>query len=185
MSTTTLDYHNNPAKVPLRERINVRMLAFIAIIAVLVGYPVYVLVDAQLSGGIKAAAGGYKQVDLKAMSTFEFDQTNGTIDDIPPQWRNLDGQKVILYGEMWQPYGAGSTVDSFQLCYSIAKCCFNGPPLVQHFVDAKAMPGKTLDAPSGSGQVEVRGVLHVDVQKDGGKVSKIYHIDVESLKPVT
>src|SRR3954466_8668129 len=104
MSTTTLGYQNpGEAKVPLRERINFRMLAFIAIIAVLVGYPVYVLIDAQLSGGIKDAGGGYKQVDLKAMSSFEFDQVNGTKQDIPEQWRNLDGKKVILRGEMWSP----------------------------------------------------------------------------------
>ena len=184
MSTTTLDYQNSgAAKVPLRERINFRMLAFIGIIAVLVGYPVYVLIDAQMSGGIKNAGNGYKLVDLKAMSSFEFDQVNGTKQDIPPQWRDLDGQKVILRGEMWSPTGAGNTVDGFQLCYSIAKCCLNGPPLVQHFVDAKAMPGKTLDYYTG--QVEVRGVLHVDVQKDTGKVSKIYHLDVESLQPAT
>src|SRR5688572_17199334 len=99
----TVDYQNPPSsavKVPLSERINLRMIAFIAIIGVLVGYPVYVMIDAQVSGGIKSAAGGYKQVDLKAMSTFTFDQTNGTINDVPEKWRALDGQKVILEGEM-------------------------------------------------------------------------------------
>src|SRR5207249_8010328 len=60
-------------KVPLSERINLRMIVFIGVIGFLVGYPIYVLIDAQVSGGVKNAANGYKLVDLKAMSTFEFD----------------------------------------------------------------------------------------------------------------
>src|SRR5437773_7279709 len=146
-------------KVPLGERINIRMVVFIAVIGFLVGYPIYVLIDAQLSGGIKNAAGGYKLVDLKAMSTFELDQTNGTINDIPSKWRDLEGQKVILHGEMWDSRGAGPTVESFELCYSIAKCCFSGPPLLQHFVHAT--PLKDAQLAYYSGQVEVRGILHV------------------------
>jgi hypothetical protein len=168
-------------KVPLSERINFRMLFFIGLIAVLIGYPVYVLIEAQVTGGIRDAGGGYKEVNLKAMSSFEFDQVNGQKKDIPQQWRDLDGQKVIMRGEMWSPTGAGNTVDGFQLCYSIAKCCFNGPPLVQHFVDSHALPGKTLEYYSGL--VEVKGILHVNVEKDAGKVSKIYQLDVESIEP--
>jgi hypothetical protein len=170
-------------KTPWSQRINFRMLIVVGVIALLVGYPVFVLVQAQLNGGIKDVGGGYKQVDLKAMSSFEFDQTNGELKDIPEQWRNLDGQKVVMYGEMWAPQGSGADVDSFQLCYSIAKCCFNGPPLVQHFVDSHAMPGKDLSYYSG--QVKVEGILHVAVERDAGKVSKIYHLQVASIEPAT
>ena len=44
-------------KVPLSERINFRLVAFIAVIALLVGYPVYVMVDQQVSGAVSAARG--------------------------------------------------------------------------------------------------------------------------------
>jgi hypothetical protein len=173
---------NTAVKVPLSERINLRMIVFIGVIGFLVGYPIYILIDAQVSGGVKNAANGYKLVDLKAMSTFEFDQTNGTINDIPAKWRDLDGQKVILHGEMWSPSGAGNTVDSFELCYSIAKCCFQGPPLVQHFVHAAPLKGAQLAYYSG--QVEVKGILHVKVERDAGKVSRIYSVEAESVDAV-
>ena len=61
-------------KVPLSERINFRLVAFIGVIALMVGYPVYVMVDQQVSGGIKNAGDGYKEVNLKAMSTYTFDE---------------------------------------------------------------------------------------------------------------
>jgi len=171
-------------KVPLSERINFRLVIFIGVIALMVGYPVYVMVDQQVSGGIKNAGDGYKEVNLKAMSTYTFDQDNGTIKDVPEKWRQLDGQKVILQGEMWQATGAGSEVQNFDLCYSIAKCCFTGPPQVQHFVKSRASNNARINYYEG--QVEARGVLHVNVVKDpaAGKVASVYQFDVESLKPV-
>jgi hypothetical protein len=83
------------------------MIFFIAFVALLVGYPVYVMIDMQLSGGVKRLSSGYMDVDLKAMSTFTFDQNNGTIDDIPQKWRDLDGKKVVVHGEMWAADDAG------------------------------------------------------------------------------
>jgi hypothetical protein len=182
-TTPDIDYRNpHDEKLPLRERINVRMLVFIGLIALLVGYPIYVLLDAQLSGGVHAAAGGYTEVDLKAMSTFNFDQANGTMDDIPQKWRALDGKKVILHGEMWNAQGAGPTVDAFELVYSIAKCCFSGPPQIQHFVHSKAMPNARVGYYDGT--VQVKGTLHVNVKKDSGRVASVYQLDVESVEQV-
>ena len=183
MSTQTIEYRGpDVPKVPLRERFNFRMLFFIGLIAVMVGYPIYVMLDMKLSGGIKAAAGGYTAVDLKTMSSFTFDQANGTIDDVPQKWRALDGKKVILQGEMWSPTGAGSEVESFELVYSIAKCCFSGPPQIQHFVQSKSMDASKVGYYEGT--VEVRGTLHVNVKKDQGKVTQVFALDVESVKPV-
>jgi hypothetical protein len=181
----TLDYQNPAARaprIPLSERVNFRLLIFIGIMAVIVGYPVYVLIDTQISGGIKHAADGYLEVNLKSMSTFTLDQTDGKLEDIPQQWRELDGKRVILRGEMWQPTGAGSDVETFDLCYSIAKCCFSGPPLVQHFVKSRAVAGKNLAYYEGP--VETRGILHVKVVKDAGRVASIYQFDVDSIKPI-
>ena len=171
-----------PVHIPLSERINVRMIVFAALLLVLIGVPMYWYLDAAISGGVKDAGGGYKEVDLKAMSNFLFDQTNGTIDDVPAQFRALDGQKVILYGEMWQPTSAGNSIGSFELVYSIAKCCFSGPPQVQHFVKATVINGKEVGYYDGL--VKVTGTLHVDVKKGAGKVERVYELDVESVDPV-
>src|SRR5688500_4837697 len=90
-----------------RRRITPQMIVFSLLVLGVIGGIVYTYVDSALSGGIKDVGGGFKQVDLKAMSTFSLDQQNGTIDDVPQKWRALDGQKVILYGEIWQPLSAG------------------------------------------------------------------------------
>ena len=169
-------------KVPLSERINIRMIVFFGVIGLLIGYPVYWFVHEQLTGGISDAGGGYKEVDLKAMSLFPFDQVNGEITDIPQKWRDLDGQKVILEGEMWQPYSANNQVAGFDLCYSIAKCCFSGPPQVQHFIQSKVVKGKTVEYYSGL--VKATGTLHVNVKTDAGKVASVYQLDVERVEQV-
>src|SRR5687768_14568220 len=115
-------------KPPLSERINVRMIVFAAVMLLLIGYPTYYYLDIALTGGVKDLGNGYKQVDLRAMSTFPFDQNNGTLDDVPEQWRALDDQKVVLYGEMYNDMSAGDRLATFELVYSIAKCCLSGPP---------------------------------------------------------
>jgi hypothetical protein len=186
MSTQTVDYRGPVAspeeKLPLRERISFRMIFFIAFIALLVGYPVYLMIEMNMTGGVRQGSGGYTVVDLKAMSTFGFDQVNGTLEDVPAQWRALDGKKIVVHGEMWNERVAGLTVDKFELVYSIAKCCFSGPPQIQHFVHATAVNGAKLGYYQGT--VEVKGTLHVNVKKEAGAVTSVYQMDVESVTPV-
>jgi hypothetical protein len=168
-------------KVPLSERVNIRMIVFAAVVLLLIGTPVYIYLDSTLSGGIHRH-GDVAEVDLKAMSNFPFDQTNGTVNDIPKQWRELDGKKIQVTGEIYAPDSASADLDHFDLVYSIAKCCFNGPPQIQHFVHARVKDGGTV--PYLNGLVEVVGVLKVDVKKDPatGKVSQVYAMDVENVK---
>jgi len=175
-----------PRTTSLLDRINFRMIIFAAVVALLVGFPVYVYLESAITGGIKNVGNGFKEVDLKAMSSFPFDQSHGTIEDIPKKWRDLDGQKVVVYGEMWQPMEAGDgRVKNFDLCYSIAKCCFSGPPQVQHFVKSNVKDGKNVYAYPNL--VKVVGTLHVNVvyDKEGGKVSQVYQLDVEDIQPAT
>ena len=168
---------------PLASRVTPRMVFFLLVVLVLVGYPVYVFVEAAVTGGIRDR-GDYKEVDLKAMSLFHFDQNTGTIDDVPAKWRALDGQKVKVVGEMWEPYSAGNLVVGFELVYSIAKCCFSGPPQIQHFVQCRVVSGKT--AGYHSGPVEVTGTMRVKVTRDDlGKITGVYHMEVESVKPLS
>jgi len=181
----TVEYQNPmhaEPRIPLRERINVRLIIFFGVIGLIIGYPVFWYVREQVTGGITDAGGGYLEVNLKSMSTFTFDQQNGKLEEIPKRWRELDGKKVVLRGELWSPTGAADEVDRFALVYSIAKCCVQGTSLVQHLVHSKPMPGKRIEY--FEGQVEARGVLHIDIKKDSaGGIASIYQFDVESLKP--
>jgi hypothetical protein len=167
-------------KPPITQRINFRLIIFAAVILMLIGAPTYIYLESVLTGGVKNR-GDYLEVDLKAMSNFPFDQENGTINDVPKQWRELDGKKVLLEGEMWAPTSAAPTISQFELVYSIAKCCFNGPPQKQHFVQSKVLnDGKV---PYYSGLVRVVGTLHVNVRKTpDDKVASVYELDVESVE---
>lgn len=161
------------------------MIVFALLVVGIIGGVLYVYLDSYFSGGIKDIGNGFKQVDLKAMSTFSFDQQNGTIDNVPQKWRALDGQKVVLYGEIWEPYSAGDgKLAGFDLCYSISACCFTGPPQIQHFVKCRVEPGRT--AQHHNKLVKVTGTLRVDVKRDAesNKVSQVYAMDVLSVEPV-
>src|SRR4051812_46504472 len=57
-------------KEPWTSKVNFRMLAFAGVLLLLIGYPIYVYFDSVVSGGIHDVGGGYKEVDLKAMSVF-------------------------------------------------------------------------------------------------------------------
>jgi hypothetical protein len=168
--------------LPLGQRINFRMVFFAAVVLFLVGTPVYIYLDSAISGGIKHH-GDLIEVDLKAMSVYPFDQIHGTINDVPQKWRDIDGKRIMVYGEQWVPQNASENVNGFQLCYSIAKCCFSGPPQVQHFVDCtvKSSDGQL---PIYNGVVvKIVGTLHVHVIKSPEKVQSVYQMDVESVEP--
>lgn len=164
---------------------NLRILLFLLVLAGLIGVPVYIYIDTVASGGIKDIGDGIKAVDLKAMSSFPFDQENGTLEDIPEQWRQLDGQKVELVGEMWAPNAASDLVREFSLVYSIEKCCFSGPPQVQHFVHTTVPGGKMV--PYYREPVRAVGTLRINVVRDeaAGKVASIYQFEVERLQPAS
>ncbi len=81
---------------------------------------------------------------------------------------------------MWAPHSAAGEVAGFELCYSITKCCFNGPPKVQHFVKATVRSSRVGYH---SGSVNVVGTLHVGVEQGDGRVQSVYRIDVEKVDP--
>src|SRR3954468_22736950 len=151
------------AKLPLSERINLRMVIFFAVILIPIGYMVYLFADTWRSHGIWDARderyGSYKKVDLKAMSLFQMSQISATDADIPAEYRALDGKRVMLVGEQYVTGRSRGSQVEFDLVYSIAKCCFNGPPQIQHFVKCKALPGKDIETYMGLGKAV--GILHV------------------------
>ena len=166
-----------PRKIPFSQRVNLRVIGFVAVLALLIGYPTYRYVDFAASQGIKDR-GDYKEVDLKWMSSFPFDQINGTINDIPQQFRALDAQPVLLIGEMYIPSNAQPRVNDFELVYSISKCCMVGQPLIQHFVQARLKHGQVNYYPN---LVKVKGILHVNVIPGDQKVASVYQLDVQSV----
>src|SRR3954468_18129796 len=113
----TLSYQPVKLKAPLTQRINFRLIIFSAVVLFLIGYPLYIYLHEEITGGIQDAGNGYTAVDLRAMSLFSFDQYNGRLEDVPSKWRDLNGKKVILSGEMWVPNNAGPEARAFDLCY--------------------------------------------------------------------
>lgn len=170
------------ARAPWSQRINWRLVLFFGLVAGLVGWVMWQFVQVRFTGGI-IDRDGYKEVDLKTISSFEMDQFDATDANVPATFRELNGQRVLMIGEMYQPYYATSaSVADFDLVYSIAKCCVTSSPKIQHFVKSKVVPGK--DVSYHSGLVKVMGRLHVGVQKANGRVSSVYRLDVESTEPV-
>jgi hypothetical protein len=168
-----------------RQRFNWRPWVLLAVVLLLVGYPIFQFLQESLSGGVRESAdarGAIKIVSLRAMSLFDLDPIKGTDEDIPAEFRALDGQRVALTGEMWLGSSAGQQVD-FNLVYSISKCCVGPVQRIQHFVQCRVPPGKRVEAVAGL--VTVKGTLHVGVQREEGSpaITSVYRLDVESVEP--
>jgi hypothetical protein len=142
----------------------------------------YIYLKTAFSTGIREAGNGYLEVDLQKMSSFAFDQRNGTLEDIPQRWRDLDGKKIILEGEMAPLKSASSEVEEFDLVWSVANCCFTGTPQVQHFVHSRVVGDRKVGFYARP--VRVRGTLRVDVTREEGQITGVYHLDVEGVEPV-
>jgi hypothetical protein len=168
-------------KIPLWERINWRMIVFFAVIGLAIGYPVYIGIADYVTGGVHMQ-GSYLAVNLKATGNFEFNEHDGTVNDVPPKYRELDGKDVLFEGEIYAPNEAGDEIHAFQLVYSIAKCCFNGPPKVQERVFCTVPNNGTVKRPDGFARV--RGKLHVEVKREGPAIVSLYTLDVKSVEPL-
>jgi hypothetical protein len=184
-SSPPLPYERISAPRPsLLQRINWRIIVFAVVVIGPIGGLFYVWLNETLSGGIHDY-GAYKQVDLKAMSTFDMDQNYAKPEDIPKKWRDLEGQQVLMIGEMVAPRDAGdSKLSYFQLVYNKAQCCFKGPPLAQHFVDGDVNNG--AKAYYYDTMVKVWGKIHIYIRRDPatGQIKSIYHVNVDKVEPI-
>jgi len=163
-------------RVSIWRRLTFQSLVMVATAAFVLAYPIYTVLDQAITHGIHRR-GDLMVVDMKAMSDFNFDQISGQTTDIPRPFRQLDGQRVMLAGQMVLPNTASGSLERFELCYSIANCCFSGPPRVQHFVYANVLPGCKVEYTQGI--VSVVGTLHVGVERADGQVASVYRMDVE------
>jgi hypothetical protein len=171
--------------LPLSQRINLRVLTFVAVLLFLLGWPVYTFLSETLTGGIHDR-GGYKDVELKALGFFNFDPYEGALRDVPARYRALDGQKVRLTGLVVPRDEANEEITEFTLQYSTVSCCVgNSLPLVQEKVYARAVLGRSLHMTRAS-YYHVFGTLHVTIKRapGNGLVEQVYQLDAESMTPL-
>jgi hypothetical protein len=163
----------------------VRVGLVVAAIALLVGYALKVTYESVIRGGV-VQTGDHFKVELRQMSGFDMDQVGGTVADVPKQFRELDGKKVILEGEIAPGGDLSDKVSVFSICYSVQNCCYGGPPQAQHFVLCKTPPGRTVRNYMGRpGGVRVSGTLHVNVIKEGGKIQSVFQMDLDRVEPIS
>jgi len=179
---STVNY-SPPMSLPARRpRINLRLVILLGILALPFLYFAYVIVDQALTGGVSKSGDVYS-VDLKSLGSFPFDPVQDDDTSIPARWRELNGKKVALVGEMYAGGSAAPRVPAFQLVYSIQKCCFGGPPRVQERVFVKAPPGEGVTYYYQP--VKAVGTLHVGTRRVDGQVVSVFEMDVDKVEPVS
>jgi hypothetical protein len=127
---------------------------------------------------------GAGSVDVAELGKFELDQVNGVDADIPERIRRLDGQRVILLGEMWEPMsrdGSDAGVAAFDLMRPAETYWGTPPPHVQRHVRCRVPAGRRVEYYPNT--VQTIGVLHVGVMRDNGRISSVFRMDVESIQP--
>ena len=164
------------------SRINPRMVILAAVVLVPLGWMAMIGIQQYWTGGI-IPRGKYLEVNLRAMGNFPFSEIDGTVADVPKQYAELDGKKLLLVGQMYVDTSTAPFVDRFQLVYSIQNCCFNGPPKVQERVFAQVPPGGRK-VPVFSNLTSVYGTLHVRALHENGRVVSLYDLDVEKVEEV-
>jgi len=165
--------------------INLRLVLLLALVAAPFLYFAFVMIRDAVTGGV-INHGNYTEVDLKSMGNFYFNDSRDGVEAVPERFRNLDGKRVQLEGEMFAPNEAGDDVRRFELVYNIQKCCFGGPPRVQERVFAR-VPDKMQGVANYMyrNPVRVTGKLHVKaIKSDAGTVVALYTMDVEMVEPV-
>jgi len=163
---------------------NSRKVIFAGVMVLLVGSPLYYFLNEKLSRGVYHQGFYYKKVDLKAIGAFELDPQTGSLADLPNQYRALDGQKLFLEGEIYDPQEAGKDITEFQLV-GMRRGDFCGPPRVQERVFC-TVPNEKLNY-RGPGYHKVFGTLHVTMKReklaDGRNcLIEVYHLDADSVE---
>jgi hypothetical protein len=121
------------------------------------------------------------ELTVRELSDFPLDQVNGAVADVPIRWRNLDGQRVALVGNLWAP-----TVDSSGTCIQFQLTCQvdeRTPPAAQRFVSCSTvqpMPEwtSTMDV------VRATGILRINIVHKNGVIASVFSLDVDRLEPL-
>ena len=162
-----------------RGGVTPRLAIFLALVCLPFVWFGYIFLNETLTGGIHHRA-KFAEVDLKRLGHFNFDETNGTLSDVPARFRDLDGQRVRLEGFMSVRNTSADHVSDFEFVYNRTTCCILGPPRVQERVFVNAPNG---DVPYCDEMVGIEGILHVNVVKEAGTVKSVYTLDLERVDP--
>jgi hypothetical protein len=98
---------------------------------------------------------------------------------IPDRIRAADGKRVSVDGFMIPLEYNGKKVSKFILAMNQNTCCFGGNPQIHEFIIvsmAGAGANDEMDIP-----LRVKGVLHVAVNRNQGKLSGIYQMDAQRV----
>lgn len=98
---------------------------------------------------------------------------------IPERIRAADGKKISVDGFMIPLEYNGKKVSKFILAMNQNTCCFGGNPQIHEFIIvsvAGAGVNDEMDIP-----LRVKGVLHVAVIRNQGKLAGIYRLEAESV----
>jgi hypothetical protein len=98
---------------------------------------------------------------------------------IPDRIRAADGKLINVDGFMIPLEYNGKKVSKFILAMNQNTCCFGGNPQIHEFIIvsvAGAGVNDEMDIP-----LRVKGVLHVAVVRNRGKLSGIYRLDAQSV----
>jgi hypothetical protein len=98
---------------------------------------------------------------------------------IPANIRAMEGQTILVNGYMTPlDYEAGKT-KLFILSRNPSGCCFGDMPLIHEMIEVR-MKGDGVPV-RGYLPVQVRGVLHVGVKRNGEVLACIYRLDGETV----
>jgi len=122
----------------------------------------------------------YRPINLRALSSFNLDQFNGTNSDIPLSVHELDGKQVEIEGVF---LSQGSEMSPGQIAIFNHRTSFEAP-VAQNFVFANPSKPRYIGEPGD--WVRVRGVLHVNVEHDdepatSHMIKSVFKLDVDSI----
>jgi hypothetical protein len=122
-----------------------------------------------------------RRIDFPTLGGFVFDLEHGSLDEIPPPLRQLDGQRLSVEGFM-VPMDQAPQINEFALVPSLW-LSIGPPPTLQQTLVVRMPQGKSLDYYPN--RIRIAGTLHVRVVGDDGYDVCVYDMMLESITPAT
>ena len=126
---------------------------------------------------------GEGPIDVETLCQFELDPVKGSLRDVPARIRQLDGRRVTIRGEMWEPMSNGNDwVTRFDMT-SLSAFREYQVPRVQDYVKCIVDPERRLSYYSD--QVEATGIFHAAVRRDSedrpDQIASVFTMDVDAI----
>jgi hypothetical protein len=129
-----------------------------------------VLVLAAGCGKVDVPAGGVPDLPLMTLGAFEYKDKM----KLPEETTRWSGKRVRATGFM-NPTSQARNLTTFLLVKDRSSCCFGKRPQINHYVEVKLKPGKTMDYTTDP--VTVTGLFTVDDRWDGDWQLGLYWMD--------